>query len=37
MQESEENIGKSAEEWHFTLRERLRFESDVLSPKEATA
>ena len=23
-QESEEKIGKSAEEWHFTLRERLR-------------
>jgi hypothetical protein len=22
-QESEEKIGKSAEEWHFTLRERL--------------
>jgi hypothetical protein len=23
-QDSEEKIGKSAEEWHFTLRERLR-------------
>jgi hypothetical protein len=22
-QESEEQVGKSAEEWHFTLRERL--------------
>ena len=34
--EPQESIGKSAGEWHFTLRESQAVETNELSPKEAT-
>jgi hypothetical protein len=34
--EVQEGIGKSAEEWHFSLRGRLALSTNDLPPKEAT-
>jgi len=34
---SAEGIGKSAGEWHFTLRGKISVGTNALSPKEATA
>jgi hypothetical protein len=31
------SVGKSAREWHFTLRGKPRMDAKELSPKEATA